>query len=118
MKVESVKFKVGIIGCGSMASYIDDQVHEPHRGGLVKPYAHAAGFANVDQTQMVAACNHTEPKLRAFQEKWNVPRGYTDYRDLIDKEILAFTSHICGAVRSSGRRFPIARGGCRVGESR
>ena len=78
--------KVGIIGCGRMASHIDDEVSSDARGGLVKPYAIAGGFAKVDETQMVAACNHTEPKLRAFQEKWDVPRGYTDFRELIDTE--------------------------------
>jgi len=81
-----MKLKVGIIGCGSMASFIDDDIPLGSRGGMVKPYALAGGFAKVDDVQMVATCNHTEPKVRAFQEKWDVSRGYLDYRDLIDTE--------------------------------
>ena len=88
-------FRVGVIGCGRMASTIEDEVQGPRRGGLVLPYCHAGGYAVVEETEMVAACDVVEDKLQTFQERWNVPRGYTDFRELIDKEqpdILSITT--------------------------
>ena len=88
-------FRVGVIGCGRMASTIEDEVQGPRRGGLVLPYCHAGGYAVVEETEMVAACDIVEEKLQTFQERWSVPRGYTDVRELIDKEqpdILSITT--------------------------
>ena len=74
--------KVGIIGCGRMANTIEDEQiakrkQGPYRSGLVLPYCHAGGYAVVEETEMVAACDIVEEKRKAFQERWNVPRGYT-----------------------------------------
>jgi predicted dehydrogenase len=62
---------------------------------LALPYSHAAGYAVVEETEIVAACDIHEGRLKAFVERWNVPRGYTDYRELIDVEkpdILSITT--------------------------
>jgi len=88
-------FRVGVIGCGRMASTIEDEVQGPRRGGLVLPYCHAGGYAIVEETEMVAACDIDEGRLKAFMERWNVPKGYSDYRELIDVEkpdILSITT--------------------------
>ena len=95
-----MKFRVGVIGCGRMANTIEDEQiarrkERPYRGGLVLPYSHAAGYAIVEETEIVAACDIHEGRLKAFVERWNVPRGYTDYRELIDVEkpdILSITT--------------------------
>ena len=90
-----MKFRVGIIGCGRMASTIEDEVQGLQRGGLILPYCHAGGYIEVEETEMVAACDIAEDKLNAFTERWNVPRGYTDFRQLIDEEkpdILSITT--------------------------
>ena len=92
--------KVGIIGCGRMANTIEDEQiarrkQGTHRGGLVLPYCHAGGYAVVEETEMVAACDIVEEKREAFQQRWNVPRGYADHRELIDVEkpdILSITT--------------------------
>lgn len=81
-----MKFRVGVIGCGRMASTIEDEVQDPRRDGLVLPYSHAAAYAVVEATEMVAACDIDEGRLKAFMDRWNVPKGYTDYRELIDVE--------------------------------
>jgi predicted dehydrogenase len=88
-------FRVGVIGCGRMASTIEDEVQGPRRGGLVLPYSHAAAYAIVEETTIVAACDVDKGRLKNFMERWNVPNGYTDYRELIDKEqpdILSITT--------------------------
>ena len=81
-----MRFRVGIIGCGRMASTIEDEVQGPRRGGLVLPYCHAGGYQAVAETEMVAACDVVPEKLQVFQERWNVPRGYADFRELLDRE--------------------------------
>ena len=92
-----MKFRVGIIGCGRMANTIEDEQiarrkERPYRGGLVLPYSHAAGYAVVAETEIVAACDTHEGRLKAFTERWNVPKGYTDYRDMIETENLDIVS--------------------------
>ena len=95
-----MKFRVGIIGCGRMANTIEDEQvtkrkRGPYRGGMVLPYCHAGGYAVVQETDMVAACDILTEKLEAFQQRWNVPRGYADVRELIDQEqpnILSITT--------------------------
>ena len=93
-------FRVGIIGCGRMASTIEDEQiakrkQGPYRSSIVLPYCHAGAYALVEETEMVAACDIVEDKLNTFCERWNVPRRYTDFRELIDKEkpdILSITT--------------------------
>jgi predicted dehydrogenase len=90
-------FRVGIIGCGRMADTIEDEQIErrrthPYRGGLVLPYSHAAGFAAVQETEMVAACDVDAARLQAFVERWQIPAAYSDYRDMIAAENLDIVS--------------------------
>ncbi|MBI2191229.1 MAG: Gfo/Idh/MocA family oxidoreductase [Planctomycetes bacterium] len=90
-----MRLRVGIIGCGRMASSIEDEVQGKQRGGLVLPYCHAGAYARVEETEMVAACDVMEDKLQVFLKRWSVPRGYADFRELIDKErpdILSITT--------------------------
>ena len=90
-------FRVGVIGCGRMANTIEDEQinrrkQRPYRGGLALPYSHAAGYAAVDETEIVAACDIHEERLANFVERWNVPAAYTDYREMIEKENLDIVS--------------------------
>ena len=87
-----MKLRVGIIGCGRIASTIDDELQKPRRGGIILPLSHAGGYALVEETEIVAACDVVEEKLETFQSRWNVPTGYHDYRELIDKEDLDILS--------------------------
>ena len=81
-----MKLRVGVIGCGRMASTIGDEVQGPRRGGIVMPFSHADGYTVVDDTEIVAACDIMEEKLEVFRQRWDVPRGYADFRELIDNE--------------------------------
>ena len=90
-------FRVGVIGCGRMANTIEDEQIErrkqrPYRGGLALPYSHAAGYAAIDDTDIVAACDIHEGRLANFVKRWNVPAAYTDYREMIEKENLDIVS--------------------------
>ena len=64
-----MKLRVGIIGCGRIASTIDDELQKPRRGGIILPLSHAGGYALVDETEIVAACDVVEEKLETFQSR-------------------------------------------------
>ena len=90
-KEVNMTLRVGVIGCGRMANTIEDEQIAKrkqglYRGGIVLPYCHAGGYVIVEETEIVAACDIVEEKLKAFCERWNVPRSYSDFRELIDKE--------------------------------
>ena len=81
------RLRAAMIGCGRIASTIDDERTPDWRGGSVAPLAHAGGYALTgDMTELVAACDVDDARLQAFLQRWNVPRGYHDFRELIDRE--------------------------------
>lgn len=80
-----------------MADTIEDEQlkrrrERPYRGGLMLPYSHAAGYAAVEETEVVTACDIDEARLQAFAERWNISATYTDYREMIKAENLDIVS--------------------------
>lgn len=69
-------YKAGIIGCGRVAN------------------VHAGGYKKASETELIAACDIDESKLRAFSKEWEVSREYTDYKQMLEKEELDIVS-IC-----------------------
>ena len=68
-----------------MGGTIDEEV----RGGpnaLLLPYSHAAGYTACERTTIVAAADVVEENLERVCSKWNIPKRYTDYREMIEKE--------------------------------
>ena len=82
------KFKVGIIGCGRVASLLE---HDRLRG---HPCTHAGAYAAVDETRIVAGCDINEDRLQIFGEEWGVKALYEDYRQMLECEELDIVS-IC-----------------------
>ena len=72
-----MEMKVGIIYNGRMVNT---------SGSSTLHNRHAAGYAVVEETEMVAVCDSVVERRKAFQKRWNVPRGYADYCELIDVE--------------------------------
>ena len=62
MKNDNIR--IALIGCGNMGNY----------------YAH--NINKMDGVQIVACCDPSSPKLEDFQDKWNIPAGYTDWHNL------------------------------------
>jgi predicted dehydrogenase len=88
-------YRVALVGCGRMGGTIDDEVQT--YPSIVLPYSHAAAYATVPQTQLVAIADIDEARLAAFGERWGVPpeHRYTDYRTMIEAErpdILSITT--------------------------
>ena len=64
------KVKVAIIGTGGMGN------------------AHALLYKNIENVEIVACCDIKEEIAKEFAAKHNIPKVYTDYNELFDKEKL------------------------------
>ena len=84
------KLKVAIISAGRMASSIDDEIRDQETWPSLKlqlPFSHAPTYKTFpDEVEMVAVCDLDEEKAKAFCKRWEVPRYYLDYRDMITRE--------------------------------
>ncbi len=80
------QYKAGLIGCGRMGATIDDEVRDRPDSFLWIPYSHAAGYVAVESTTLVAVSDVVPEKVSAIQKRYDVPNGYTDYREMIEKE--------------------------------
>jgi predicted dehydrogenase len=69
-----------------MGATIDDEVKDRPHSNIWMPYSHAAGYVAVNNTYLVAVSDVVKEKVEAIQERYNVPNGYTDYREMIEKE--------------------------------
>ena len=88
-------YRVGIIGLTGIAAAI------PPAGpaGIFKgevPHSHAAGYAAIPNTQVVAVCDLLPRLLEEFVAKWGGMWGqiatYTDYREMLARERLDILS--------------------------
>ncbi len=70
----SDKYRVGIIGCGSIA-------------GL-----HVHGYRGVEEVEIVAIADPVEDALNDFGERHNIQTRYLDVREMLDKENLDIVS--------------------------
>jgi len=78
------RLRAAIIGCGRMGSTIDDEL--PRWAPSTKPYAHAARYAAVPDTVVVAACDADAAKRQAFGERWGVTALYADVAEMMRQE--------------------------------
>ncbi len=79
-------YRVCLIGCGRMGATIDDEVKDRPHSHLWLPYSHAAGYVATESTELVAVSDVVQEKVEAIQKRYDVPGGYTDYREMIEKE--------------------------------
>ena len=60
------KLRIGIIGAGGFAAQ------------------HMEAFADIPEAEVVAFMRRSEGPLREMQKQWDVPKGYTDHRAMLD----------------------------------
>jgi predicted dehydrogenase len=82
------KYKVGIIGCGRVASLLENDHLRPH------PCTHAGAYAAIPKYKLWAACDIDKVRLKYFGEVWGVKKLYTDYAKMLENEDLDVVS-IC-----------------------
>ena len=81
-------FKAGIVGCGRIGSEFDD---DPKRKTIS---THAGAYTTVGEVELVAACDVDKEKLAKCGQRWQIPRLYQDYREMLQNEALDILS-IC-----------------------
>ena len=79
-------YRVGIIGCGRIASLLEQ---ESRRGN---PNTHAGCYDYCDRTQIVAAADANPQRREAFGKRWGVTSLYIDWQDMIQNEDLDIIS--------------------------
>ncbi len=84
-------YRVGIIGCGRMASTMDDE-KRTQPGRVPQPGVLAAAYGQAERTEVVAAADINRDRLADFSTRWGVGRLYADYRDMLQAESLDIVS--------------------------
>lgn len=80
------QYRACLVGCGRMGTTIDDEVRDHPDSRLWLPYSHAAACAAVDRLELAAVADLLPEKVEQAQERYRVPTGYTDYREMIVRE--------------------------------
>ena len=68
---------IGIVGCGGIAGFNDD---DPKRRHI---YTHAKAISMVDRLSLSACCDDNEAQLNMFADKWKVSNRYTDLQEML-----------------------------------
>lgn len=76
-------YRAALIGCGRMGATIDDEVRDRPDSFRWLPYSHAAASSALDRVELVAVADVLPEKVETVRRRYDVPRGYTDYRELI-----------------------------------
>ena len=79
-------YNVGVIGCGRIASLLEQ---ETHRG---TPNTHAGCYDHCDRTRIIATADRDDERRQSFGGKWDVPGLYTDWQEMLDTEKLDIVS--------------------------
>lgn len=79
-------YRVGIIGCGQIASIFEDDAWREH------PCTHAGAYNAVKETEIVAVADRNKDRLYAFSKRWGVKSIYKDYNEMLEKEELDIVS--------------------------
>ena len=71
---------VGIVGCGNIAGFADDDPKKRHI------YTHAKAISMIDKLSLSACCDDDKTRLDTFANKWKIPNRYTDLQWMLQKE--------------------------------
>ncbi|MBU4288996.1 MAG: Gfo/Idh/MocA family oxidoreductase [Proteobacteria bacterium] len=72
--------RVGIVGCGNIAGFADDDVKKRHI------YTHAKAIGIIKQLKISACCDKDETRLKAFAERWGIPGQYLNLQQMLREE--------------------------------
>lgn len=70
-------YRVGVVGCGRIASALEDDPLRP------KPASHAGAFSAHPRTAVTAGCDINGERAEAFGKRWGVSRIYADYERML-----------------------------------
>lgn len=78
------RYRVAIVGAGRMAGLLEG---ERPASAFRKPHSHFASYNAVDETEVVAVAGHSKARLKMFTERYGITNLYTDYREMIEREL-------------------------------
>lgn len=78
-------YRAAIIGCGRKGSTIDSEDRWLVNYDLV-PCSHASAYCAHPRTDLIAGASGSEKSADDFRQRWQVPRVYTNYLEMLDKE--------------------------------
>jgi predicted dehydrogenase len=79
-------YNVGVIGCGRIASLLEQ---EPERG---TPNTHAGCYDHCDRTRIIAGADANDERRLAFGQRWDVSTMYVDWQEMLKRESLDIVS--------------------------
>ena len=94
------QYRTCLVGCGRMGATIDDEMAGRPERFLWIPYSHAAAAVACDRTELVAVSDVIAEKAETIRQRYNAPRCYTDYREMIAQEQ---PDIVCIATRPGSR---------------
>ena len=74
-----VKFKAAMIGCGMPRS-------EGEATGHAMAQLHLDGYQAAEDCTIVAAADIKQPNLDYYAKRYNIPKTYLDYKEMVEKE--------------------------------
>ena len=80
------KYRACLIGCGRMGATIDDEVQRNPSSVHWLPYSHAAALRAQEKAEFVGVADVVADKVETIRRRYEVARGYTDYREMLEKE--------------------------------
>ena len=88
---EGKVYRVACIGAARMGSWFDDiQRERAQRDGGRSlewvPGAVASVCQAIARVELVAVCDLDPELVQRLRERWDIPAGYTDYREMIERE--------------------------------
>ena len=81
-------YKAGIIGCGQIAGGYNANCQ------LGESLTHACSYNQIDQVELIAACDPDLSKRKAFAKKWKISNVFSDTTEMLNKMDLDIVS-IC-----------------------
>lgn len=84
--------RVCLVGCGRMGTTIDDEIRARMEqasavsGTMNLPYSHAAAITAARGLELVAVSDVDTERVEEARRRYRVPRGYRDYRTMIEQE--------------------------------
>lgn len=79
------KLKIAIIGLGRMGAEPSSRLGKLSNGWF--PISHAESIKSIPNLELTAICDIDANKIKKFSTLYNVPQGFTDYKELIEKVI-------------------------------
>ena len=80
MSEPTAKYKSAIIGTGRIAGRLEEDPLREH------PCTHAGIYSSSPEIELLACAGRKKIEAFEFASKWKIPRHYTDYRKMLQKE--------------------------------